>query len=134
MCPVTPDAAVSNDAERHEARYAPLSRNVMVFDLASESKELPWSETAHTAHTARTLAKLDAMRLTLMKLSAKSTVPEHHATHQVSLQTVSGSVVVHVEGQAVEMPAGHVMVLARGVAHAIAAREDSVVLVTVSSP
>lgn len=132
MAEATPDASASSDAERHQARYAGLSRNVMVFELGSESKQL--TIPSGSAHSARTLAKLDAIRLTLMKLSANATIREHQVAHQVSLQTVSGHVVVHVEGQPVEMPAGHVIVLARGIAHEIAASEDSVVLITVSAP
>jgi quercetin dioxygenase-like cupin family protein len=127
-----PDSFLSSDAERHEVRYGPLSRNVIAFDLASEAKQIALPHDA--THTARTLSKLDAMRLTLMKLNRGARIPEHQVSYQVSLQTVSGHVVVHVEGQAVEMPAGHVIVLAREVAHDIAARDDSVVLVTVSSP
>ncbi|HEX7668943.1 MAG TPA: hypothetical protein VF395_05145 [Polyangiaceae bacterium] len=132
MAEATPDASVSSDTQRHQARYGALSRNVMVFDLASESKQITLP--SESTHTARTLAKLDAIRLTLMKLTAKSTIREHQIAHQVSLQTVSGHVVVHVEGQPLEMPAGHVIVIARGIAHEIAASEDSVVLITVSAP
>jgi quercetin dioxygenase-like cupin family protein len=132
MGEATPDASASGDAERHHARYGALSRNVMVFDLASEAKQLTLP--FESVHTARTLAKLDTIRLTLMKLSANSTIREHQVAHQVSLQTVSGHVVVHVEGQPLEMPAGHVIVLARGIAHDIVAKEDSVVLLTVSAP
>jgi len=127
-----PEAPVSSDAERHEVRYGPLYRNVIAFDLESEAKQITLPHDA--THTARTLSKLDAMRLTLMKLKRGATIPEHQVSYQVSLQTVSGRVVVHVEGQALEMPAGHVIVLAREIAHDITAREDSVVLVTVSSP
>lgn len=132
MGKAAPDPSMSSDAQRHQARYGALSRNVMVFDLASEAKQL--TVPSEAAHTARTLAKLDAIRLTLMKLTAGCTISEHQIAHQVSLETVSGRVVVHVEGQAVELPPGHVMVLARGVAHDIAARQDSVVLITVSAP
>jgi len=132
MTEAIPDATVSADAERHQARFGRLSRNVMVFDLASESTQLTLP--SESDHTARTLAKLDAIRLTLLKLSANATIREHQVAHQVSLQVVSGHIVVHVERQPVEMPAGHLMVLARGIAHDIAAKEDSVILLTISAP
>lgn len=123
---------MSADAERHLARYGGLSRRVMAFDLASESGQLSMAPEA--THTARTLAKLDTIRLTVMKIKAGETVQEHQVAHQVSLHTLSGHVVLHIEGDPVDMPAGHVTVLGRGVAHDIAATEDSTVLITVSAP
>jgi len=103
----------------------------MPFDLVAEAKELALAPDA--THTARTLAKLDAIRVTLMKVRAGSTIKEHQVSHQVSIHTVSGHVVVHAQGTPVELPAGHVVVLARGIAHDVAAKDDSVVLITISA-
>jgi quercetin dioxygenase-like cupin family protein len=74
------------------------------------------------------------MRLTLMAIRTGSAVQEHRTGHQVSIHTVSGHVVVHAQGQALDLPAGHVVVLERGIAHDVTATEDSAVLITVASP
>lgn len=126
------DPSTSSDAERHRARASALSRSAMVFDLASEARQLTLPPEA--LHAARTLARLDTLRLTLLKLTAGSAVREHQVAHQIALHTVSGRVVVHAEGQPQEVPAGYVIVLDRGIAHDILAKEDSVVLLTVSMP
>ena len=126
-----PDPDASPDTQRHVARTRDLSRNVMAFDLDAEAKQLVVDPKG--THTARTLAKLDTMRLTLMRMRAGSRTQEHQASHQVSIHTVSGHVVIHAQGNPVELPAGHVVVFARGIAHDVAATEDSVVLITVSA-
>jgi hypothetical protein len=119
------------DAERHLARNRALTRRVMAFDLVAESTRLSIAPGAR--HTTGTLAKLDAMRLALMKLESGSAILEHQSTHQISIHVLSGHVVLNVEGLPVDMPAGHVVVLERGVAHDIVAKEASSVLLTVSA-
>ena len=130
--PSVPSAGLGPDAERHLVRQRALAGRVMPFDLAAESARLDIGRQAR--HTARTLARLDSMRLTLMKLEAGSTIPEHQTSHHVSIHVLSGHVVLHVEGLPVDMPTGHMLVIQRGVAHDIVAKEDSSVLLTVSAP
>jgi quercetin dioxygenase-like cupin family protein len=120
------------DRERHLARHRELTGRVMTFDLAAESTRL--SIATDAGHTTRTLAKLDALRLALMKLEAGSAILEHQTMHQVSIHVLSGHIVLRVEGLPVDMPTGHVVVLERGVAHDIVAQEASSVLLTVSGP
>lgn len=104
----------------------------MAFDLAAESTR--FDIVPESRHTGRTLVRLDAMRVTLMKLEAGSAIPEHQTSRDVSIHVLSGRVVLHVEGLPVDMPAGHMAVLQRGAAHDIVAKEDSSVLLTVSAP
>ena len=117
--------------ERHSARESELSGRIMAFDLTAEPTEAPADGLA--SQSGRTLAKLDTLRLTLMKLEAGKTVVEHQAAHQLSIQTVSGHIVLHVDGLPLDMPAGNIVVLERNVAHDIVAKEDSTVLVTVAA-
>jgi quercetin dioxygenase-like cupin family protein len=119
-------------SERHLARHRALTGRVMAFDLGGESTRLSIASGAR--HTTRTLAKLDAMRLALMKLESGSAILEHRSAHQISIHVLSGHVVLNVEGRPLDMPTGHVVVLERGVAHDIVAKEASSVLLTVSAP
>lgn len=102
---------------------------VKVLDLAAEARSIAAAN--GPTRTARTLARLETLRLTLMTLSSGSKVKEHHTDHELSIQTVSGHVVLHTLSERVDLPAGQIAVLARGVVHDIEARTDSAILVTV---
>ena len=121
----------SATAERHNARESELSARSMAFDLTAEAAELPSSDDA--LQSARTLAKLDTLRLTLMKLDTGKAIEAHRSSHQLSLHTLTGHVVLHIDGIPLELPAGKVVVLDRDVVHDITAREDSALLVTVAA-
>jgi quercetin dioxygenase-like cupin family protein len=124
----TPSSATE---QRHSARQTELSGRIMAFDLTAQPTEAPADGLA--SQSGRTLAKLDTLRLTLMKLEAGKTVAEHQAAHQLSIHTVSGHIVLHVDGLPLDVPAGNVVVLERNVAHDIVAKEDSTVLITVAA-
>lgn len=118
-------------AERHSAKESELSARSMAFDLSAEAAELSSSDDA--LQSARTLAKLDTLRLTLMKLDSGKAIELHRSSHQLSLHTLTGHVVLHIDGIPLELPAGKVVVLERDVVHDITAREDSTLLVTVAA-
>jgi quercetin dioxygenase-like cupin family protein len=130
MGPPEPGAS-SETQERHEARQSELSARIMAFDLTAELGDTAGE--SDPSQSGRTLAKLDTLRLTLMRLDAGKTVAQHQASHQISIQTVSGHVVLHIDGLPFDVPAGNVVVLERNVAHDIVAKEDSTVLVTVAA-
>ena len=123
--------ASSVTQERHFARRSELSGRIMAFDLTLEPTGAV--DEHEESQNGRTLARLDALRLTLMKLEAGKTIAEHRSSHQISIQTVSGHVVLHIEGVPLDVPAGNVVVLERDVVHDIVAKEESTVLVTVAA-
>jgi quercetin dioxygenase-like cupin family protein len=128
-----PPEATTPDLDRHRAREQELKGRTMAFDLTGEASHL--FVTPDSAQNARTLAKLDSLRLVLMKLGAGKALERHQASHQMTIQTVSGHVAVHIEGDApLEAPAGTVIVLERDVQHDVVAKDDSIVLLTVSGP
>jgi quercetin dioxygenase-like cupin family protein len=130
---MTPPEAKAPSAaeERHSAQRTELSGRIMAFDLTAEPTAAV--DDHEESQSGRTLARLDALRLTLMKLESGKTVTEHRSSHQISIQTVSGHVVLHIEGVPLDVPAGNVVVLERDVVHDIVAKEDSTVLVTVAA-
>jgi len=130
MTPPEPQPSSASEV-RHSAQRSELSGRIMAFDLTAEPTDAV--DDHEESQSGRTLARLETLRLTLMKLEAGKTVPEHRTSHQISIQTVSGHVVLHIEGLPVDVPAGNVVVLESDVAHDIVAREDSTVLVTVAA-
>jgi quercetin dioxygenase-like cupin family protein len=106
---------------------------IRVFDLASESRDVALSGSReHPEHTGRTIARLETLRLTLMSLKSGASIKRHQSEHEISIQTVSGHVVLHTTLGRIELPSGGVAVLQRSTPHEIVAQGDSAILITVS--
>jgi quercetin dioxygenase-like cupin family protein len=105
---------------------------IRVFDLNMEALDIALSaRREHPEHTGRTIARLDTLRLTLMSLKSGATIKQHKTEHEISIQTVSGHVVLHTTLGQIELPAGSVAVLERYAPHDIVAQGDSSILITV---
>jgi quercetin dioxygenase-like cupin family protein len=102
---------------------------VRIFDLGREALNLTLAVAPE--RNARTIARLETLRLTLMKLEAGSCVMQHKSQHQISIQTVSGHVVLHTPAALADLPAGRIAVLERSAMHDIEALADSTILITV---
>lgn len=85
-----------------------------------------------STHAARTLAKHGSLRLLLIALRAKGSVPEHKAEGRVSIHTLRGHVRIHTASGIFELPAGRLITLDPGERHDVEAVEDSGVLVTIA--
>ena len=119
-----------NSPGRESASPA-VSHGIKVVDLAAETGSI---ESAHDPErTARTLARLDTLRLTLMRLKSGSIVKRHHTDHELSIHTIFGRIAIQTPEGRFELPQGHVAILDRGVIHDIQAKEESAILVTVGA-
>ena len=67
-------------------------------------------------------------------MQAHNKLQEHSALEGVAIQTISGRLHVHVAGNTIDMPAGHLLVLDQNVAHGVEALEESAFLLTVAGP
>ena len=106
-----------------------VSHGIKVVDLAAETSSIA---SAHDPErTARTLARLDTLRLTLMRMKSGEKVKQHHTDNELSIHTVSGRVAIHTPLERFELPPGHVAVLKRGLVHDIEALEESAILLTI---
>lgn len=105
---------------------------IRVFALSSEALHVALSASGeHPEYTGRTIARLETLRLTLMSLKSGASLKRHKTEHEVSIQTVSGHVVLHTSLGQIELPAGSVAVLERYAPHDVVARGDSAILITV---
>jgi quercetin dioxygenase-like cupin family protein len=111
----------------------PLDGPHLSFDLAAEvdrlRRESPWRETGHNAIT---LAKYPDLRLVLTVLRAGARMETHELDERVSIQVISGRLVVRAAQQAVDLRQDHLLAVDRGQVHRIEALEDSAFLLTVS--
>ncbi len=101
------------------------------LDLTSLTAELR-AEAAYErqGHTARTVTREDDLRVVLMVMKAGSHLPEHRANSTVSVQIIVGRVRLRLPAHSVELHAGQVLILERGLVHDVTAFDESVVLLT----
>lgn len=115
-------------AQRDPNLFVPAG--IRVFDIGLEALDLALS--TDPVRTGRTIARLDDLRLTLMSLKSGATIMPHKTDHEISIQTISGRVVIHTAQAQVDLPSGRIAVLNRDTVHDITALVDSAILITVS--
>jgi len=106
----------------------------LTFNLAEEVQRLQGEQPWQAEHTANTLVKYPDLRIVLIALKAGARLPEHSTAGRLSIQTVSGGIVVHAHEQVFDLPAGSVLTLDQAVAHDVEAKTDSVLLLTIAWP
>ncbi len=107
------------------------------IDLEDEVSRL-WEQLSLGGRNARTLVKQPDFRVVLTALKGDSRIQRHRASGRISIQTVRGHLRMRVSQgdmvDTIELPAGHVVALDRGVHHDVEALVDSVFLLTVAWP
>ena len=81
-------------------------------------------------HTARTLTREHDLRIVLIVMKAASRIAEHHANETASIHALSGHLRLHILNRAVELSAGQLLVLERGLRHDVEAVVESAFLLT----
>ena len=110
-----------------------LARPIARFDLGSESASLRHQEPRPAGgHSARTLIKHSDFRIVLISLEAGATLHEHKVDHSFSLQALTGRVRLQLPNEIIDLPAGSMLVLDKGILHDLEALEESTVLLTIS--
>jgi quercetin dioxygenase-like cupin family protein len=104
----------------------------MTFDLAQEVAALHQEESWQRGdRNAKTLVKEGMLRLTLTALKKDARLDSHVTDGTVTIQTIRGKLKFTVEGDPIELAAGQVLTLERGVRHDVTALEDSAFLITI---
>jgi quercetin dioxygenase-like cupin family protein len=120
----------TGSAERAAQR---LVGSLLAFDLGVEAAQLRhergWRDGDRSANT---LVNAPDLRVVLTMLRAGARLAEHDAAARISIHTLSGRLRLHAAGQVVELPAGHLLVLDRDLAHDVEALEDSAFLLTIA--
>ena len=110
-----------------------LAGSLLAFDLVTEAAALRYERGWRDGdRSTNTLVKTPDFRVVLTALRAGARLEEHGAAARISIHTLSGHLGLHVDGALVELPAGHILVLDRDIAHDVEAREDSVFLLTIA--
>lgn len=107
----------------------------VVFDLAAADREMRAEEAyVRDGHTGRTLTREPDLRIVLVVMKAGSRMAEHHADATASIQVLGGQVRLHILDRTVDLSAGGLLVLERGLRHDVEAVGESALLVTLGWP
>ena len=109
----------------------PMAAAYLEFDIARELEQLH-REAWQSGQNSRTLIKYDALRVVLIALKARASIPEHRAPGQISIQTIVGHIEVRAQGRSFDLRAGGLIALDQGVPHEVVAVEDSAFLLTIA--
>ncbi len=125
-------ASINNEVRLRphpEGRFAPpqveIDLNAVVGRLRSEA------QTGESGHRQETLYKDGGLTIALFPFERFSGLTEHRAAGTVNMHVLRGKLKITAEDQVHELQAGQMLALAPGLKHAVAAEEESEMLVTV---
>lgn len=114
---------------------ARLSAPLLTFDLAAEIEQLNNEEHwLKDGRISKTLVKHSDFRIVLMFMKAGTLMQEHKTDARISIHALSGRLLIKLDEQTVELAAGHLLVLEKGLSHDVNALEESVFLLSISWP
>jgi quercetin dioxygenase-like cupin family protein len=124
-------------AEQHpqtgrEHEVGTLAAPLLMLDLTQAIKQLRSEGRWQSGHTAKTLAKYTDLRLVLIVMKAGGRLEKHQAEGRMSLQTLDGSIRFNTPERSVELAAGQMLTLERGIPHDIEGVVDSAFLLTIA--
>jgi quercetin dioxygenase-like cupin family protein len=119
----------------HEALAGRLTAPLINFDLSKEIEQLHQEDAwVRTGRNSKTLVKQPDFRIVLVALQSGKKLEEHVADARISIQPLSGHVRLQITDQVVDLPAGHLLALDRGLRHDVVAVNESTFLLTISWP
>jgi quercetin dioxygenase-like cupin family protein len=112
-----------------EARFAPphvtIDLNATVAHLLAEPR------TGEAGHRQQTLYKDGGLTVALFVFERFTGLPEHRANGTVNMHVLHGHLKITLEDHVEELGTGQMLILAPGIKHAVAAQQESELLVTV---
>jgi quercetin dioxygenase-like cupin family protein len=125
----------ADGVKEEDGMTARLSAPVLTFDLAAEIEQLNNEEHwLKDGRISKTLVKHSDFRIVLMFMKAGMLMQEHKTDARISIHALSGRLLIKLDSQTVELPAGHLLVLEKGLSHDVKAMEESVLLLSISWP
>lgn len=137
MTTVTMEQAdeLAEDIQAEEGMTARLTAPLLTFDLVAELKQLNNEEHwLKDGRISKTLVKHSDFRIVLMFMKAGTLMQEHKTDARISIHALSGRLLIKLDRQTVELPAGHLLVLEKGLLHDVKALEESAFLLSISWP
>jgi quercetin dioxygenase-like cupin family protein len=114
----------------HEVRE-PVTALNLLDEAAALRREPSWQQ---SDRNAKTFVKAADLRLVLTTLKQGAIVKEHRAPGSAVVQTLSGHIRLGLPDQAVDLPAGALVVLEPNLPHDVEALEESAFAITIAWP
>ena len=111
----------------------PLDGDVLHFDLAAERAATDPALLARSGRIARTLAKSDALRVTLVTLAPGGEIAEHHAEGPITVHCIDGAMDFTANGTVYALRAGELLSVGAGVRHTVASQAGATFLLTLAA-
>ncbi|HXE54799.1 MAG TPA: cupin domain-containing protein [Tepidisphaeraceae bacterium] len=103
-----------------------------LIDLDAAAGRLAGETASPRGHRQETLYRHGNLTVALFLFEAGAGLAEHKADGVVTIQVLQGHIKINAEGQAHDLPAGRMLVLAPGVKHDVLAEQPSRMLLTIS--
>jgi quercetin dioxygenase-like cupin family protein len=118
-----------------ESRAARLTAPLQVFDLTPEIEQLQKEELwLKNGRISKTLVKHSDFRILLILMKAGTLMQEHKTDARISIQALSGRLLIKLDEQSVELSTGKLLVLEKALSHEVKALEESAFLLSISWP
>ena len=113
-------------------RLPELDQPLIQSDLPAEIELLRRAESwqRETGRSSKTLLHSPACGILLIAMKQNTETKEHWVDGKITIQTLVGHLRLKLADQTVEVPAGHLLMLDRGIKHDLQAVEESVFLLT----
>ncbi len=131
--PVTPDAQqVPYGLHRLPHLGSPLLQVLIPDEVRNLWKQDAWQ--AESGRSARTLVKYPDLRIVLVSMKANTRLKRHKTDARFAILTLGGHVRLHLPQATVEVPAGELLAVDRGVVHDVEAVQQSTFLLIIAWP
>ncbi|MBA3320498.1 MAG: cupin domain-containing protein [Pyrinomonadaceae bacterium] len=108
---------------------------MLTFNLVAEIEQLNREEHwVKDGRISKTLVKHSDFRIVLMVMKAGTLMQEHKTDARISIHVLSGRLLIKLDRETIELPAGHLLVLEKGLSHDVNALEESAFLLSISWP
>jgi quercetin dioxygenase-like cupin family protein len=127
-------ACKAHEHDNGMSRLPWLADSPLKFDLSRELLELRSEDSwgRETGRSSKTLAKHSDFRVVLVLMKANTQMNQHQAEGRISIQQLSGRILVRLPHEEVTLSTGELLVLDGCVLHEIDAKEESGFLLTIS--
>ncbi len=126
--------APHDDNQNRRPHTPPMAGPFLEFDLIKELEQLHQEPEWNSGQNAKTLVKFDDFRVVLIALKAQATQPGHQTKGRLSIQMLTGHVLVRAEGRTFNLRAGSLLALDQCRRHDVEALQDSALLLTIAWP
>lgn len=118
-----------------EQELAALTAPLLTFNLTAETERLRGEDHwLKDGRISETLVKYSDFRIVLILMRAGMLMQEHKADARISIQGLSGRLMVQLPEKTVELSSGDLLVLEKCLPHDVRAVEDSAFLLSISWP